>query len=96
MKKRNELKKIALAALALAPFAFAGCSARGVDPAPEPPRCELNANVVCASALENYLATEAYSGRAVEKPTLGAPRCACIVARWRAGRGSGLLRERRS
>jgi hypothetical protein len=59
VKKRNELKKIALAALALAPFAFAGCSARGVDPAPEPPRCELNANVVCASALENYLATEA-------------------------------------
>jgi hypothetical protein len=36
VKKRNELKKIALGALAL--FALAGCSARSVEPAPEPPR----------------------------------------------------------
>jgi hypothetical protein len=59
VKKRNELKKIALGALALVPFALAGCSARSVDPAPEPARCEVNADAVCASALENYLADEA-------------------------------------
>jgi hypothetical protein len=58
VKKRNELKKIGLGALALALFALAGCSARSVDPAPEPQRCELNANAVCASAIENYLAAE--------------------------------------
>jgi hypothetical protein len=57
VKKRNELKKIALGALAL--FALAGCSARSVEPAPEPPRCDLNAYAVCASIFENYLAAEA-------------------------------------
>lgn len=57
MKKRSDLKKIALGALAL--FALAGCSARGIDLAPEPPRCELNANAVCTSAIENYLTAEA-------------------------------------
>ena len=59
VKKHNELQKIALGALTLALFALAGCSARSVDPAPEPPRCELNAKAVCASAIENYLAAEA-------------------------------------
>jgi hypothetical protein len=57
VKKRSDLKKIALGALAL--FALAGCSARGIDLAPEPPRCELNANAVCTSAIENYLTAEA-------------------------------------
>jgi uncharacterized lipoprotein YajG len=61
VKKCNDLKKIALVTLALALFALAGCSARSdsVDQAPEPPRCELNANAVCASAIETYLAAEA-------------------------------------
>ena len=59
MKKRNDPRTIALGTLALALFALAGCSARGIDLAPEPPRCELNANAVCASAIENYLATAA-------------------------------------
>lgn len=59
MKKRNDPRTIALGTLALALFALAGCSARSVDPAPEPPRCELNANAVCANAIENYLATAA-------------------------------------
>jgi hypothetical protein len=57
VKKRNDLKNIALGALAL--FSFAGCSARNVDLATEPPGCELNANAVCASAIENYLTAEA-------------------------------------
>ena len=57
VKKHNDLKKIALGALAL--IAFAGCSAQNVEPAPEPPRCELNANAVCASAIENYFAADA-------------------------------------
>ena len=62
VKKCNDLKKIALGTLALALFALAGCSSRSVnrvDQAPEPPRCELNANAVCASAIETYLAAEA-------------------------------------
>jgi len=59
VKKRNDLKKIALRALGAALFALAGCSAQSADPVPERPRCELNANAVCASAIENYLAAEA-------------------------------------
>ncbi len=57
MKKGNDLKKITLGALAL--FALAGCNASSVEPAPEPPRCELNAYAVCASIIQNYLAPEA-------------------------------------
>jgi hypothetical protein len=59
VKKRNDLKEIVLGTLAVALFALAGCSARSVDLATEPPRCELNTNTVCASAIENYLTTEA-------------------------------------
>jgi hypothetical protein len=59
VKKRNDPRTIALMTLALALFALAGCSARSIDLAHEPPRCELNANAVCASAIENYLAAEA-------------------------------------
>jgi hypothetical protein len=59
MKKRNELTKIVLRTLALALFAFSGCSAQSDDPASEPARCELSVNAVCASAIENYLAAEA-------------------------------------
>ena len=59
MKKRNDLRTIALGTLALAVFALASCSARSVDLAAEPPRCELNANAVCANAIENYLTAEA-------------------------------------
>jgi hypothetical protein len=62
VKKCNDLQKVALGTLALTLFAIAGCSARSVDrvdQAPEPPRCELNANAVCASAIETYLAAEA-------------------------------------
>jgi len=59
LNKLNHLKRIALGALGVALFAFAGCSVRSADPAPERPRCELNANAVCASAIENYLAAEA-------------------------------------
>jgi hypothetical protein len=59
VRKCNDLKEIAFGTLALALFALAGCSAQSVDPAPEPPRCELNANAVCASAIETYLAAEA-------------------------------------
>jgi hypothetical protein len=59
VEKRSDLKKIALGALGAALFALAGCSVRSAEPAPERPRCELNANAVCASAIENYLAAEA-------------------------------------
>jgi hypothetical protein len=59
VKKRNDLKEIVLGTLVLALFAIAGCSARSIGPAPEPPRCELDAKAVCASAIENYLAAEA-------------------------------------
>jgi hypothetical protein len=59
VKKRSDLKKIALGALGAALFALAGCSVRSAEPALERPRCELNANAVCASAIENYLAAEA-------------------------------------
>ena len=55
VKKRNDPRTIALGTLALALFALAGCSARSVDLAAEPPRCELSANAICASAIENYL-----------------------------------------
>ena len=55
MKKRNDLKEVVLGTLAVALFALAGCSARSVDLAAEPPRCELNANAICASAIENNL-----------------------------------------
>jgi hypothetical protein len=55
VKKRSDLKKIALGAVGAVLFALAGCSARSVDLAAEPPRCELNANAICASAIENYL-----------------------------------------
>jgi hypothetical protein len=59
VKKRNSPRTIALGTLALALFALAGCSAQSIDLAPEPLRCELNANAVCASAIENYIAAEA-------------------------------------
>jgi hypothetical protein len=59
VKKRSDLKEILLGTLAVVLFALAGCSARSVDLATEPPRCELNANAVCASAIENYLTAEA-------------------------------------
>jgi hypothetical protein len=59
VKKRNDLKEIVLGTLAVALSALAGCSARSVELATEPPRCELNANAVCASAIENYLTAEA-------------------------------------
>jgi hypothetical protein len=59
LDKLNHLKRIALGALGAALFALAGCSVRSAEPAPERPRCELNANAVCASAIENYLAAEA-------------------------------------
>jgi hypothetical protein len=55
VKKRNDPRTIALMTLALALFALAGCSARSIDLAHEPPRCELNVNAICASAIENYL-----------------------------------------
>jgi hypothetical protein len=58
VKKRNDPRTIALMTLALALFALAGCSARSIDLAHEPPRCELIANAVCASAIENYLTAE--------------------------------------
>jgi hypothetical protein len=58
VKKRNDLKEIVLGTLAVALFALAGCSARGVDLAAEPPRGKLNANAVCANAIENYLTAE--------------------------------------
>jgi hypothetical protein len=67
VKKRNDPRTIALGSLALTLFALAGCSARSIDLAPEPPRRELNANAVCASAIENYLAAE------VVRPMPGAP-----------------------
>ena len=59
MKKRNDLKGIVLGSFAVALLALAGCSVRRVDLATEPPRCELNTNAVCASAIENYLTAEA-------------------------------------
>jgi uncharacterized lipoprotein YajG len=58
VKKRNDLKEIVLGTLAVALFALAGCSARSVELAAEPPGCELNANAVCANAIENYLTAE--------------------------------------
>jgi hypothetical protein len=57
VEKRHDLKEIVLGALAL--FSLAGCSARSVGLATEPPRCELNTNAICASAIENYLTAEA-------------------------------------
>jgi hypothetical protein len=59
VKKRNDLKEIVLGTLAVALFALAGCSARSVDLAAEPPRCELNANAICSSAIENNLSAGA-------------------------------------
>jgi len=44
VRKCNGVKKIAQGTLALALFALAGCSARSVDLATDPPRCELNTN----------------------------------------------------
>ena len=70
----GRLKKIPLGALAL--LALAGCTARSVEPAPELPRCELNAYAVCASGIENYFAAEAVRscpGCAIEQLALDAP-----------------------
>lgn len=53
-----ERGRVALGTLALALFALAGCSARSLDQAPEPSRCELNASAVCASVIENYFSAE--------------------------------------
>lgn len=68
MKKRNGPRTIASGTMALALFALTGCSARSIDLTPEPPRCELNANAVCASAIENYLAAEAVRPARAARP----------------------------
>jgi len=70
--------RVALGILALVLFTLTGCSAITFDPAADPPRCELNARAVCASAIENYLAAEAV------RPALAAlskgPRLVPLVA----------------
>jgi hypothetical protein len=78
VKKRSDLKKIALGALGAALFALAGCSVRSAEPAHERPRCELNANAVCASAIENYLTAEAV--RLAQAAPSKSPHLVALVA----------------
>jgi len=70
--------RVALGTVALALFALTGCSVRSFEPAPESPRCELNANAVCASAIENYLAAE--SVRPAKVVLSNSPRLVPLVA----------------
>jgi hypothetical protein len=74
----SEHGRVAVGTLALALFALTGCSARSLDPAPEPPRCELNASAVCASAIENYLALETV--RPAQDALSKSPRLVPLVA----------------
>jgi hypothetical protein len=85
MKRHNDSKKFALSALAIALFAFAGCSDQSAHLAPEPPRCELNTNAVCASAMENYLTAEAVWPARVPPPT--SPHLVPLVAPLRSPGG---------
>ena len=78
MKKRSDLKEIGLGTLAVALLALAGCSARSVDLATEPPRCELNAKAICASAIENYLTAEAV--RLAQAAPSKSPHLVALVA----------------
>jgi hypothetical protein len=78
VKNRNDLKEIMLGTLAVALCALAGCSARSVDLAAEPPRCELNTNAVCASAIENSLTAEAV--RLAQAAPSKSPHLVALVA----------------
>lgn len=55
---RNDLKKIALGALALSLFAFVGCATQTADTGRDQASCEISLNAVCATVTENYFAGE--------------------------------------
>jgi len=55
MKMRDRLNKVVVAPTL---HFLVGCSARSVDLTREPVGCELKADAVCASAIENYLTAE--------------------------------------